>query len=73
MDFNIEFNEVYNPITIYFLFLGIIYDLFNKNYIFNIIFLFNFYSLILLINIIGLYLLLNKLKMNISFKISINY
>ena len=73
MDFNIEFKEVYNPVTIYFLVLGIIYDLFNKNYIFNIIFLFNFYSLILLINIIGLYLLLNKLKINISFKISINY
>jgi len=35
MDFNIEFKEVYNPVKIYFLVLGIIYDLFNKYYFYK--------------------------------------
>ena len=68
-----EFIESYNPVSVYFLILAIIYDLFNKNNLLNIILYFDFYSLVILINICGLYLFLKNINIRVNLNISISY
>jgi hypothetical protein len=67
-----EFMEVYSPVAVYFLVLAIIYDLFNKNILLTIIFLFDYYSLLIMINITGLYLFLKKLTITIRVNFNID-
>jgi hypothetical protein len=68
-----EIMEVYSPVAVYFLVLAMIYDLFNKNILLNIIFLFDYYSLLIMINITGLYLFLKKLTIRIRVDFNIDY
>ena len=73
-----EFNQNFNFNSLYVCLLLMLYNILKDNYsyiifIYNKLYLFNYYSLIIVINIFGLYFILNKLSFELNIKWSINF
>ena len=69
----VDITDNFSINTLYILIIGIIYDIFNKNYIYQTIILLNYTSVFFIINIIGLILFLKYFKIRGRFNLNINF